>query len=46
MTPEQRLYFDHVRRGGDLVFDQVLARAVLASFARLRGNTFTYLEIP
>lgn len=41
---ETRLYVDHVTRGGDLCFDQLLARAVLARHARSTGKQFIYLS--
>lgn len=41
------LYIDHARRAGALLWDQALCRAVLASHARRKGNTFIYsTEIP
>ena len=44
MTAEQRLYYDHVRRGADYVCDQRLCRAVIERHARRRGNTFFSTE--
>lgn len=42
---QRHLYLSHVRRGGELVFDQILARAVLAKAAQMRGNTFRLMEM-
>lgn len=42
---ETRLFVDHVARAGELWFDPLLQRAVLAGHARRNGRSFFYLGV-